>query len=112
MPEQRSFTIQSLLATFVLNAVLLGALYYYFVVGNPIPGNLDPTLFFWIVGGVLTLLLWLAVWFIGRGALNNADARLHVGGQRGCPARAGFRRGAQARSGQGTGQAGRICACA
>lgn len=78
MPEQRSFTIQSLLATFVLNAVLLGALYYYFVVGNPIPGNLDPTIFFWIVGGVLTLLLWLAVWFIGRGALNNADARLRA----------------------------------
>jgi hypothetical protein len=76
MPEQRSFTIQSLLAVVILNGILLGVLYYFYVMGSPVPAGLDPMLFFWILGGALTLLLWLAIWLIGRGALNDADARL------------------------------------
>lgn len=76
MQEQRSFTVQSLLVTLVVNAALLGALYYFFVLDTPIPGNMDATLFFWIVGGVLTLILWLAIWLIGRNALGSAEARL------------------------------------
>ncbi|MCB9138508.1 MAG: DUF2760 domain-containing protein [Caldilineaceae bacterium] len=76
MPEQRTFTTQSLLAVLLLNALMLGALFYFFVLGRPIPGNLNPTLLFWIVGGLLTLILWLLIASAGKDAIGNAAQRL------------------------------------
>lgn len=72
MQEQRSFTIQSLLVILVVNIIMLGTLYYFFVQGSGIPVNMDPTLFYWLIGIVLTLILWTAIWMVGRKAIGDA----------------------------------------
>ncbi len=74
MKEKRSFTIQSLLTVLIMNVIILGALYHFFVQGNPLPGNMDPTLFYWLVGGVGSALLWLLVWMMGGKAIEGAAA--------------------------------------
>jgi len=72
MKEERSFTIQSLLVILVVNIIMLGALYYFFVQGSGIPVNMDPTIFYWLIGIVMTLILWTGVWIVGRKAIGSA----------------------------------------
>lgn len=69
MQEQRTFTIQSLLVILAVNLVMLGLFYYLFVQGGAIAISMDPTLFYWIVGLALTLILWVAIWLVGRKAI-------------------------------------------
>lgn len=74
MKEKRSFTIQSLLTVLIVNVILLGIGYYFFVQGNPLPGNMDPTIFYWLVGLVGSAILWLLVWMVGGKAIEGAAA--------------------------------------
>jgi len=69
MPEQRTFAIQTLIVTLVLNAILLGVIYYALGAQQ---STSAPILFG--VGLVLTLILWAANWFIGRRLLEEAAA--------------------------------------
>ncbi len=86
MQEQRSFTIQSLLVILVVNVIMLGTLYYFFVQGSALPVNMDPTLFYWLIGIVLTLILWTAIWLVGRkaiiGAADSASAAVMADAKR------------------------------
>jgi hypothetical protein len=74
MKEKRSFTIQSLLTVLIVNVILLGIGYYFFVQGNPLPGAMDPTVFYWLVGLVGSAILWLLVWMMGGKAIESAAA--------------------------------------
>lgn len=74
MQEKRSFTIQSLLTVLIVNVILLGILYYFFVQGNPLPGAMNPAVFYWVIGLVGSAILWLLVWMMGGKAIEGAAA--------------------------------------
>jgi hypothetical protein len=63
MKPERTFAIQTFLVTFVLNAILLGALFW--LMQEALQTNNELLLFFGI-GGAVTLVLWLAIFFLGR----------------------------------------------
>lgn len=71
MQEKRTFAIQSLLVTLVLNAVLLGAVYY--LVGDAIAAA-NQMIPFWGLGVVVTLILWFLVQWLGGRAIESAAA--------------------------------------
>lgn len=66
MNQQRSFALQTLIATLVLNGILLAVL--FFLLQEPIQrGGL--TITYWAIGGTITFILWLITMFTGRRAL-------------------------------------------
>ncbi|MEZ4729075.1 MAG: DUF2760 domain-containing protein [Caldilineaceae bacterium] len=71
MNAKQNFTIQALVATLVLNAILLGAL--YFLLGDALvtSGQLAP---FLVVGIVLTLVLAAIIALAGRRAIDQAES--------------------------------------
>ena len=62
MNTRPRFAIQSLVATVILNAILLGVIYV--LVGAAIEAQ-NQTLLFFGIGALLTLLLWFAVYSLG-----------------------------------------------
>ena len=62
MDTKRSFAIQSLIVTLVLNAILLAVV--YLLVGDALQAA-NQTLLFVAIGGLITLLLWGAIYFVG-----------------------------------------------
>lgn len=75
MQEQRSFAIQSLIITFVLNVVLLGAIYF---LAPAIFQDSNQIVVIFGVGGVITLLLWLLNLFVGRRLIREAATEAHT----------------------------------
>jgi hypothetical protein len=66
MPVRQRFAIQSLIITVVLNAILLAVVYY--LIGNIVQAANQVPLFF-IAGAIITLVLWLAIAFVGSRAI-------------------------------------------
>ena len=62
MDTKRSFAIQSLIVTLVLNAILLAVV--YLLVGDALQAA-NQTLLFVAIGGLITLLLWGAIYVVG-----------------------------------------------
>jgi hypothetical protein len=62
MNTKQRFAIQSLIVTLVVNAILLAAI--YFLVGDAIQAA-GQTFLFFAIGALITLLLWLAIFFVG-----------------------------------------------
>jgi hypothetical protein len=71
MDTKRSFALQSLVVTLLLNAILLAAL--YFLAGDAIQAA-NQTVLFFAVGALLTLLLWGAIYFVGSKLIERAVA--------------------------------------
>ncbi len=62
MGTKQRFAVQSLLTTVILNAILLAAI--YILVGNAVQAG-NRTFLFFVIGALITLLLWLAIFFVG-----------------------------------------------
>lgn len=62
MDTKRSFAVQSLIVTLILNAILLAVVYG--LAGNAIRAA-NQTFLFFAVGGLITLLLWGAIYVVG-----------------------------------------------
>jgi hypothetical protein len=71
MDAKRRFLIQSLLATLIFNAILLGVIYA--LAGNAIQAA-NQTIPFFAAGALITLLLWGAVYLIGSRLIDSAVA--------------------------------------
>ncbi len=62
MDTKRSFAIQSLIVTLILNAILLAVI--YLLAGDAIQAA-NQTFLFFALGGLITLLLWGAIYVVG-----------------------------------------------
>ena len=62
MNAKQTFAIQSLLVTLILNAILLAVMYV--LLGDAIQAA-NQTIPFFAIGAVVTLLLWVAIFFLG-----------------------------------------------
>lgn len=71
MGTKQRFAIQSLILTVVLNAVLLIGI--YMVVGDALAAA-NQTLTFLGIGIVVTIILWLAIFFVGRNQIDSSPA--------------------------------------
>jgi len=67
MQEKQTFTIQTLVITLILNAILLGAIYD---LAGGVWNNQWLTIFG--IGAVITLLLWGIIQWLGRGQIDSA----------------------------------------
>ncbi len=72
MNAKQRFAIQSLIVTLVLNAILLATI--YFLLGDAIQAA-NQTVLFFTIGGLITLLLWLAIFFLGSRFIERAAAK-------------------------------------
>jgi hypothetical protein len=68
MQEIRTFAIQTLVATLILNAATLAAIYFLTDVAT---GTQNQLFTFWGIGAVGTLILWLVIGLIGRRLLES-----------------------------------------
>src|SRR4051794_21403991 len=66
MSVRQRFAIQSFIVIVVLNAILLAVVYY--LTGNIVQAANQVTLFF-VAGAIITLVLWLAIAFLGSRAI-------------------------------------------
>ena len=69
MRVKQRFAIQSLIAVLILNAILLVAIYFF--VGSAVQASNRAVLFF-AIGALVTLLLWLTIFFVGSRFIDQA----------------------------------------
>ena len=69
MRVKQRFAIQSLIAILILNAILLAAIYFF--VGSAVQASNRAVLFF-AIGALVTLLLWLTIFFVGSRFIDQA----------------------------------------
>ena len=69
MRVKQRFAIQSLIAILILNAILLAAIYFF--VGGAVQAANRAVLFF-AIGALITLLLWLTIFFVGSRSIEQA----------------------------------------
>ena len=69
MRVKQRFAIQSLIAILILNAILLAAIYFF--VGGAVQAANRAVLFF-AIGALVTLLLWLTIFFVGSRSIEQA----------------------------------------